>query len=168
MKQSTYYSSSPEQTAAQFLKQTRRAKAACIALLAGLAALLLLLFGLFRTGAISDMVFLVLELIIIVCAVGLHAGFRRRAVSRFTMLQDVLLTDCDPGKYLAAMKALLHNRAFRRAYGTLTLECAAAHYYLDELGPRRQAADIARRRGEGAWQGCGHRRHMPSVGRYAL
>ena len=76
---------------------------------------------------------LVLELIIIVCAVGLHAGFRRRAVSRFTMLQDVLLTDCDPGKYLAAMKALLHNRAFRRAYGTLTLECAAAHYYLDEL-----------------------------------
>ena len=38
MKQSTYYSSSPEQTAAQFLKQTRRAKAACIALLAGLAA----------------------------------------------------------------------------------------------------------------------------------
>ena len=38
MKQSIYYSISPEQTAARFLRQTRRARAACIVLLAGLAA----------------------------------------------------------------------------------------------------------------------------------
>ena len=133
MKQSLYYSISPEQTAARFLRQTRRARAACIVLLAGLAALLLLLFGLSLARAISDMAFLLLELLVIACAVCLHTGFRRRTASRFALLQDVLLTDCDPGKYLAAMEALLHDRAFRRARGTLALECAAAHYYLDEL-----------------------------------
>ena len=61
MKQSIYYSISPEQTAARFLRQTRRARAACIVLLAGLAALLLLLFGLSLARAISDMAFLLLE-----------------------------------------------------------------------------------------------------------
>ena len=65
MKQSIYYSISPEQTAARFLRQTRRARAACIVLLAGLAALLLLLFGLSLARAISDMAFLLLELLVI-------------------------------------------------------------------------------------------------------
>ncbi|MFR1477703.1 MAG: hypothetical protein ACLSB9_19485 [Hydrogeniiclostridium mannosilyticum] len=76
MKQSIYYSISPEQTAARFLRQTRRARAACIVLLAGLAALLLLLFGLSLARAISDMAFLLLELLVIACAVCLHTGFR--------------------------------------------------------------------------------------------
>ena len=98
MKQSIYYSISPEQTAARFLRQTRRARAACIVLLAGLAALLLLLFGLSLARAISDMAFLLLELLVSACAVCLHTGFRRRTASRFALLQDVLLTDCDPGK----------------------------------------------------------------------
>lgn len=113
MKQSIYYSISPEQTAARFLRQTRRARAACIVLLAGLAALLLLLFGLSLARAISDMAFLLLELLVIACAVCLHTGFRRRTASRFALLQDVLLTDCDPGKYLAAMEALLREKCGR-------------------------------------------------------
>lgn len=133
MKQSIYYSLSPEQTAARFLKQARGAKAACIALLAGLAALLPLLLGLSLAGAIDDTVFLVLVLLAIACALFLHAGYRRRASRRFSLLQDILHADCDPAKYLAVLEALLRGRALRQAHATLTLECAAAHYYLDEL-----------------------------------
>lgn len=41
-------------------------------------------------------------------------------------------------------------------------------YHAVGVDPEGQAADVARRRGEGAWQGCGHCRHMPTLGRYAM
>ena len=102
--------------------------------------MLLLLFGLSLARAISDMAFLLLELLVIACAVCLHTGFRRRTASRFALLQDVLLTDCDPGKYLAAMEAL-------HATSPEELEAARGYLKCTQEGPvppllQKKAAEV--------------------------